>query len=72
MLAVALAVHHASATLAPGAPVAASVSGGQSSAGVSPYLPNVTGGYATTYGQLSQNDLQVCWRAPKMTHAPVF
>lgn len=67
MLAVALAVHHASASLAPGAPAAASIG-----SGVSPYMPNAPGGYAATYGQLSLNDLQVCWRAPKMTHAPVF
>ena len=59
LLAVVLAVQQASATLAPGAPVAASVTGGGASNGVSPFLPNVTNGYASTYAQLSTNDLQV-------------
>ena len=44
--------------MAPGAPVAASMAGGQSTTGVSPYVPGTTG-YASTYAQLSGNDLQV-------------
>ena len=52
-------MQQASASVAPGAPVAASMAGGQSTTGVSPFLPNVTNGYASTYAQLSTNDLQV-------------
>ena len=35
------------------------MAGGQSTTGVSPYVPGTTG-YAITYAQLTGNDLQVC------------
>jgi hypothetical protein len=55
LLAVVLAVQHASASMAPGAPAAAALGGGGAS--VSPYMPGVTG-TASTYAGLNINDLQ--------------